>query len=118
MSTLFFFTAMALAASINLYADGTHKTKIDFANSTRWKLQVQVYNGKDHALTVPHKVYYVGRGGKRTLKCHGQGTHKCWVRIVEAGNSDNKCKNERWSERDILEIENSDCKAAEVEPGL
>ncbi len=79
--------AIILAASTGFaFADGTHGTKFQLKNKFQGvEMQVLVYNGKDGARLVPHKVYYIDTGGTRTGKCHGQGKHRCWVIVQSNG---------------------------------
>ncbi len=66
-------------------ADGTHSVKIGFESQLKAKTEITVHNGKDGKLLVPHKVYYIDGDGSRTLKCHGQGKHQCYVRVSLTG---------------------------------
>jgi len=85
-----FALAMVLFSPAAL-ADGTHGVSVTVVNSTGSKLEVLTYNGKDGSETVPHKVYYIGPGGTRQAKAHGQGTGKIRLSIQRAGAYSTKC---------------------------
>lgn len=72
-------------------ADGTHGVAVTVVNKTGAKIEVLTYNGKDGSETVPHKVYYIGKGGSRTAKAHGQGTGKIRISIQQAGEYSTVC---------------------------
>jgi len=63
-------------------ADGNHGVKIKFKNTSDTKVEVDTYNGKDALDTIPHKVYGVKPDQTKTIKCHGEGSNKCTVRVV------------------------------------
>ncbi len=73
--------SVSLMVSGMALADGTHSVKIKITNGTNNKIEITSYNGKDKSMTIPHKVNYIDKGGTRTVKCHGQGKHKCNVAI-------------------------------------
>lgn len=84
---LFALCGLSMFATSAAFADGSHSVKIDITSEINQDIEIAAYNGKDTNMTIPHKVYYVGNGGTRTVKCHGQGKHKCYVAIKIKGTS-------------------------------
>jgi len=82
-------TPLLLAAgfllSAGALADGSHGVKIEFESQVQAKIEITVHNGTDKSGMVPHKVYYLDGLGSRTLKCHGEGKNRCYVRVSPTG---------------------------------
>ena len=85
------YTSLFLAAGFLLstaaFADGSHGVKIEYESKLQARTEIMVYNGYNDLGLVPHKVYYLDGPGKRTLKCHGQGKHRCFVRVSLTGDA-------------------------------
>jgi len=71
-------------------ADGTHGVKVTVKNNHNNQIEVQTFNYKGGGGwgSVPHKVYYIGSGGERNVKAHGQGHNEIKLIIHETGSGD------------------------------
>ena len=76
-------------------ADGKHNVKIKVYNSFNQKIKVDVFNGNDKMNCnggVPHKSYTIGYHGTETVKCHGQGKKRCFVRYKKEFGTRSVCE--------------------------
>jgi len=88
-------------------ADGTHGVKVKVINDANNQIEVQTFNGKNKG-SVPHKVYYIGSGGERNVKAHGQGKNKIYILILKAGsNIGHYCTDEDGIEWNQIYAENN-----------
>jgi hypothetical protein len=85
--------ALALTLSHSVWADGTHSTKIAITNNVEppAKIRVATFNGDDNHYEIPHKMYQIGPGNRKIVKCHGNGKHRCgiFIRNMEADSGKN-----------------------------
>ncbi len=88
-STIVFIFVLANCLFLNnSWSDGSHGAKLKINNNAGNKITIKTYNGKEDCVAVPHKVYYIGIGGTRTVKCHGQGKNKCGVVVIKTKGGD------------------------------
>jgi len=84
---------MAVAAAtfvmpMTAAADGKHGSKITLKNSSEWGVKVYVYNGDDLTSTIAHKKYEINPYKSKTVKCHGNGTKQCYIKVERFGHKD------------------------------
>ena len=97
-----------------VFADGTHGVKVTVKNFSGDEIQIQTYNGKDGAMVVPHKVYYLDNLGTKIVKAHGKGSGKLKMNVVRT-HVGNRCKSKDgtvllaslgsiWKDGDTVEV--------------